>query len=191
MNALVLNLSPTIDLTDEQFFQLCQNNRNLRLERTAVGELMIMPPTGWRSGNRNSKINQRLSNWADVDGTGLVFDSSTGFKLPNNADRSPDAAWVRRDRLEAFNPDPDRFLPLAPDFVVELRSATDSLDTLQGKMQEYLDCGVRLGWLINPQNRQVEIYRLRENVEVLESPISLSGEDVLLGFVLDLAGILD
>lgn len=191
MNALVLNLSPTIDLTDEQFFQLCQNNRNLRLERTAVGELMIMPPTGWRSGNRNSKINQRLSNWADVDGTGLVFDSSTGFKLPNNADRSPDAAWVRRDRLEALNPNPDRFLPLAPDFVVELRSATDSLETLQGKMQEYLDCGVRLGWLINPQNRQVEIYRLRQNVEVLESPNSLSGEDVLLGFVLDLAGILD
>jgi Uma2 family endonuclease len=191
MNALVLNLSPTIDLTDEQFFQLCQNNRNLRLERTAVGELMIMPPTGWRSGNRNSKINQRLSNWADVDGTGLVFDSSTGFKLPNNADRSPDAAWVRRDRLEALNPSPDRFLPLAPDFVVELRSATDSLETLQGKMQEYLDCGVRLGWLINPQNRQVEIYRLGQNVEVLESPNSLSGEDVLIGFVLELVGILD
>jgi Uma2 family endonuclease len=191
MEALVLNLIPTIELTDEQFFQLCQNNRDLRLERSAVGELIIMPPTGWKSGNRNSKLNQRLSNWADVDGTGLVFDSSTGFKLPNGADRSPDAAWVKKDRLEALNPDPDRFLTLAPDFVVELRSATDSLIKLQSKMQEYLNCGVHLGWLIDPQDRRVEIYRLGQKVEVLESPSSLSGEDALPEFVLDLAGILD
>ncbi|MDZ8224474.1 Uma2 family endonuclease [Nostoc sp. ChiVER01] len=190
MTALILNLSPTIELTDEQFFQLCQNNRDLRLERTAEGELIIMPPTGWGTGNRNSKLTQRLGNWADADGTGLAFDSSTGFKLPNGANRSPDASWVRRERLEALNPDPARFLPLAPDFAVELCSASDSLKTVQQKMQEYIDNGVRLGWLIDPQNQQVEIYRLGQEVEVLRSPTSLSGEDVLPGFVLDLTQIL-
>lgn len=191
MDALILNLNPAIELTDEQFFQLCQNNRDLRLERTAEGELIIMPPTGWKSGNRNSKLTARLEFWADTDSTGLAFDSSTGFKLPNGANRSPDAAWVRRERLEQLNPNPDQFLPLAPDFAVELRSASDSLNRLQEKMQEYIDCGVRLGWLIDPQNQRVEIYRPRQAVEVLESPTSLSGEDVLPGFVLDLSGILN
>ncbi|AVH64232.1 Uma2 family endonuclease [Nostoc sp. 'Peltigera membranacea cyanobiont' N6] len=190
MTALILNLSPTIELTDEQFFQLCQNNRDLRLERTAEGELIIMPPTGWESGNRNSRLTQRLGNWADADGTGLAFDSSTGFKLPNGANRSPDASWVSQERLEALNPDPDRFLPLAPDFAVELRSASDSLKTVQQKMQEYIDNGVRLGWLIDPQNQQVEIYRPGRDIEILRSPTSLSGEDVLPGFILDLAQIL-
>ncbi|GAX34838.1 Uma2 family endonuclease [Nodularia sp. NIES-3585] len=190
MNALILNLSPAIDLTDEQFFQLCQNNRDLRLERTAEGELIIMPPTGWKSGNRNSKLTARLEVWADADSTGLAFDSSTGYKLPNGANRSPDASWVSRERLEALNPDPAKFLPMAPDFAVELRSASDSLQTLQLKMQEYIDNGVRLGWLIDPQNQRVEIYRSGQEVEVLQLPISLSGEDVLPGFVLDLAEIL-
>ncbi len=161
MTALILNLSPAIELTDEQFFQLCQNNRDLRLERTAEGELIIMPPTGWESGNRNSRLTQRLGNWADADGTGLAFDSSTGFKLPNGANRSPDASWVSRELLEALNPDPAKFLPLSPDFAVELRSASDSLKTVQQKMQEYIDNGVLLGWLIDPQNQQVEIYRHR------------------------------
>ena len=150
MTALILNLHPAIELTDEQFFQLCQNNRDLRLERTAEGELIIMPPTGWKSGNRNGRLTQRLFNWAEADGTGLAFDSSTGFKLPNGANRSPDASWVTNERLEALNPDPTRFLPMAPDFVVELRSASDNLKTVQQKMQEYLDNGVRLGWLIDP-----------------------------------------
>ncbi|MBD2512653.1 Uma2 family endonuclease [Nostoc muscorum FACHB-395] len=190
MTALILNLSPTIELTDEQFFQLCQNNRDLRLERTAEGELIIMPPTGWESGNRNSRLTQRLGNWTDADGTGLSFDSSTGFKLPNGANRSPDASWVSRERLEALNPDPAKFLPLAPDFAVELRSASDSLKTVQQKMQEYIENGVRLGWLIDPQNQQVEIYRPGQEVGVLQSPTSLSGEDVLPGFILDLAQIL-
>ncbi|MEH1867734.1 MAG: Uma2 family endonuclease [Nostoc sp.] len=190
MTALILNLSPTIELTDEQFFQLCQNNRDLRLERTAEGELIIMPPTGWESGNRNSRLTQRLGNWTDADGTGLSFDSSTGFKLPNGANRSPDASWVSRERLEALNPDPAKFLPLAPDFAVELRSASDSLKTVQQKMQEYIENGVRLGWLIDPQNQQVEIYHPGQEVEVLRSPTSLSGEDVLPGFILDLAQIL-
>lgn len=191
MNALILNLHPTIELTDEQFFQICQNNRDLRLELTAEGELIIMPPTGWESGNRNSRLTQRLGNWADADGTGLTFDSSTGFKLPNGANRSPNASWVNRERLMALNPDPAKFLPMAPDFVAELRSATDSLEILQRKMQEYIDNGVRLGWLIDPQNQRVEIYRLGREVEVLQSPTSLSGEDVLPGFVLDLAQILN
>ncbi|HCF29178.1 MAG TPA: Uma2 family endonuclease [Cyanobacteria bacterium UBA11049] len=191
MTALILNLHPAIELTDEQFFQLCQNNRDLRLERTAEGELIIMPPTGWKSGNRNGRLTQRLFNWTDADGTGLAFDSSTGFKLPNGANRSPDASWVGKERLEALNPDPTRFLPMAPDFVVELRSATDNLKTVQQKMQEYLENGVRLGWLIDPQNQQVEIYRQGRDVEVLQSPSSLSGEDVLPGFVLDLTQILN
>ncbi|MBX9254556.1 Uma2 family endonuclease [Desmonostoc muscorum CCALA 125] len=191
MSALILNLYPTIELTDEQFFQLCQNNRDLRLERTAEGELIIMPPTGWESGNRNSRLTQRLGNWTDADGTGLAFDSSTGFKLLNGANRSPDASWVSRQRLEALNPDPDRFLPMAPDFAVELRSASDSLKTVQEKMREYINNGVRLGWLIDPQNQRVEIYRPGQDVEILPSPTSLSGEDVLRGFVLDLAQILN
>jgi Uma2 family endonuclease len=190
MDALILNLHPVIELTDEQFFQLCQNNRDLRLERTAEGELIVMPPTGWKAGNRNAKLTARLELWAQADGTGLVFDSSTGFKLPNGAGRSPDASWVKKERLEALNPNPDRFLPLSPDFVAELRSATDNLNRLHQKMQEYIDCGVLLGWLIDPQNRRVEIYRRQQDVEILENPTSLSGEDVLLGFVLDLAQIL-
>lgn len=190
MNDLILDLRPTIELTDEQFFQICQNNRDLRIERTAEGELILMPPTGWESGNRNSRLTQRLGNWADADGTGLTFDSSTGFKLPNGANRSPDASWVNRERLTALNPDPAKFLPIAPDFVAELRSATDSLETLRRKMQEYIDNGVGLGWLIDPQNQCVEIYRPGQEVEILRSPSSLSGEDVLPGFVLDLANIL-
>jgi Uma2 family endonuclease len=191
MTALILNLRPAIELTDEQFFQLCQNNRDLRLERTAEGELMIMPPTGWKSGNQNARLTQRLGNWTDADGTGLAFDSSTGFKLPNGADRSPDASWVKKERIEALKANPARFMPLAPDFVVELRSANDDLETLQRKMQEYLSCGVRLGWLIDPHNQRVEIYRPRRDVEVLDSPTTLSGENILPGFVLDLAGILN
>ncbi len=191
MTALILNLSPTIELTDEQFFQLCQHNQDLRIERTAQGELIIMPPTGWGSGSRNARLTARLGNWTDTNGIGIAFDSSTGYTLPNGANRSPDASWISRERLEALNPDPARFMPMAPDFAVELRSATDGLRATQRKMQEYLDCGVRLCWLIDPQNQQVEIYRLGKDVEVLKSPSSLSGEDVLPGFVLDLTGILD
>lgn len=190
MTALILNLSPTIELTDEQFFQLCINNRDLRLEQTAEGELIIMPPTGWKSGNRNSRLTQRLGNWTDADGTGVAFDSSTGYILPNGAKRSPDASWVSRERLEALNPDPTRFLPMAPDFAVELRSVNDELKTVQKKMQEYINNGVRLGWLIDPQNQRVEIYRIGQEIEVLQSATNLSGEDVCSGFILDLNQIL-
>lgn len=191
MIPLVLEMrSAEIDLSDEQFYRLCQVNRDLRLERTAEGKLIIMPPTGWETGNRNLRLGQRLGNWADADGTGLAFDSSTGFRLPNGAIRSPDAAWVDRQRLEALRPDPNRFLPLCPDFAIELRSASDALADVQAKMREYLDSGMRLGWLINPQDQQVEIYRLDRAVEVLDAPVEVSGEPVLSGFVLKLDGIL-
>ncbi len=191
MNPLVLEMqSAQLTLNDEQFYRLCSANRDLRLERTATGNLIIMPPKGWGTGNRNARVVQQLANWADIDGQGLVFDSSTGFRLPNGAIRSPDAAWLKRERLEALNPEPDKFLPLCPDFVVELRSANDNLAMLQEKMQEYFTNGLQLGWLINPQDKQVEVYRLEQEVEVLQSPISVSGEGVLPGFVLELEQIL-
>jgi Uma2 family endonuclease len=191
MTALILNLKPTIALTQEQFYQICQHNRDIQLELTAQGELIIMPPTGWETGNRNGRLTQRLFNWTDTDGTGIAFDSSTGFVLPNGANRSPDASWVNRARLAVLNLEPKKFLPIAPDFVVELRSASDTLNALRQKMAEYKHNGVRLGWLIDPHNQQVEIYRLDREVEVLRSPTNLSGEDVLPGFILDLAQILD
>ncbi|MEM7649998.1 MAG: Uma2 family endonuclease [Cyanobacteria bacterium P01_A01_bin.70] len=191
MMSLTLELqSANIDLSDEQFYRLCQANRDLRLERTAEGKLIIMPPTGWETGNRNFRIAQQLGNWADADGTGIGFDSSTGFKLPNGAIRSPDAAWVKRDRLEVLNPDPDKFLPLCPDFAIELRSASDRLSDVQGKMQEYLENGLRLGWLINPQNQQVEVYCPDQPIEILNAPTELSADSVLPGFTLSLINIL-
>lgn len=191
MTAITLNLEPIIHLTNEQFYQLCQANRDVKFERTATGELIVMPPTGWGTGNRNIELAFQLQAWSRQNNLGIAFDSSTGFTLPNGFDRSPDAAWVRQERIKALNPDdPDKFLPLAPDFVVELRSATDNLKKLQQKMQEYRDNGVRLGWLIDPQNQRVEIYRQGQDNEVLHSPTSLSGEDVLPGFVLDLTQIL-
>jgi len=189
MTAITLDLHSVVDLTDEQFRKLCQANPDIKLERTAKGELIVMPPTGWGIGNRNGRLTQQLFNWADANSTGIAFDSSTGFKLPNGADRSPDAAWVRQERINALNPDPDKFLPLAPDFVVELMSATDNLKTTQAKMQEYRDNGVRLGWLIDPKNQSVEIYRQGQDVEVVRTPSTLSGEDILPGFVLNLQDI--
>lgn len=191
MTAITLELNPIINLTSEQFYQLCQVNPDLRLERSAKGELIIMSPTGWGTGNRNSKLTTQLEIWSEADNTGLAFDSSTGFKLPNGADRSPDAAWVKQERIDALNPppDPDKFLPLAPDFVVELMSGSDSLEKAQAKMQEYYDNGVRLGWLIDPKTKRVEIYRQGQSKEVLTSPTTLLGEDVLPGFVLDLSRI--
>jgi Uma2 family endonuclease len=191
MTALTLNLDSITHLTHEQFRALCQANPELKLERTAKGELIVMSPTGWESGKRNSSLTGQLWVWNEQTGFGIAFDSSTGFALPSGAVRSPDAAWVRQDRLDKLNPDPEGFLPLAPDFVIELRSATDRLKPLQDKMREYQANGVRLGWLLNPKEQAVEIYRLGQDVEVVNLPSALSGEDVLKGFVLELKGIFD
>ena len=194
MDAATVSLPPTlqlsIDLTDEQFFLLCQNNRDLQFERTASGELIIMPPTGGETGNRNFEITVGLGIWNKQYNLGKGFDSSSGFKLPNGANRSPDASWVKQERWEALNQEQKRkFIPLCPDFVVELRSPTDSLKQTQAKMQEYIDNGARLGWLIDAKTRRVEIYRPNQDVEILENPLALSGEDVLPGFVLDISSI--
>ncbi|MBD1897140.1 Uma2 family endonuclease [Coleofasciculus sp. FACHB-129] len=184
-------LKLTIDLTDEQFFQLCQNNRDLRFERTASGELIIMPPTGSETGNRNIDLSYQLQAWSRQSNLGLAFDSSSGFKLPNGADRSPDASWVRRDRWDALTSEEQQgFAPLCPDFVVELLSPSDSVKIAQAKMKEYMENGARLGWLINRKNQRVEIYRQDQDVEILENPATLSGEDVLPRFVLDLKQIM-
>jgi Uma2 family endonuclease len=190
MTALILNLESITTLTQEQFRELCQDNPELKLERNAEGELIVMSPTGWESGERNASLTGQLWFWNKQTQLGKIFDSSTGFTLPNGAIRSPDAAWVNLEKLKAISPDPNNFLPLAPDFVVELRSASDRLKPLQDKMKEYQENGVRLGWLLNAKDKTVEIYRPGQEIEVLRSPVSLSGEDVLLGFVLDLKGIL-
>lgn len=187
MTALTLNLNPVIKLTDEQFFQLCQANENLRFERNATGELIVMTPVGGESSNRNGRINQQLFNWADTDGTGIAFDSSGGFKLPNGADRSPDAAWIKLERWNALTQQQkEKFPPICPDLVIELLSPSDSLKVAQDKMKEYRDNGVCLGWLINRKSRQVEIYRQNREVEVLENPATLSGENILSKFILNL-----
>jgi Uma2 family endonuclease len=190
MNALTVNLDSVMKMTDDQFFKLCQANRDLRFERNANGELIIMPPTGGETGNKNARITQQVMNWTDADGTGIAFDSSTCFKLPNGADRSPDASWIKLERWDALtDEEKQKFPPICPDFVIELLSPSDSLKTTQEKMQEYIDNGVRLGILINRKSRQVEIYRPGKEVEVLDFPATVSGEDVLKGFVLNLGMI--
>lgn len=178
----------TLHVTPAQFASLAAANRELRLERTATGELIVNPPTGGNTGHRNLSITGQLSVWFEANDTlGRAFDSSTGFTLPNGANRSPDAAWVRQDRWDALTPaQQDSFIPLCPDFVVELRSQSDRLQDLQAKMQEYLENGARLGWLIDPKHQRVEIYRPNQAVEVLEQPLTLSGEQVLPGFTLTL-----
>jgi Uma2 family endonuclease len=183
---LKLNLN-TVDFTDEQFYQLCQKNSDLKFERTSTGELIIMPPVGGESGNREAEFIIDLGIWNRQTGLGYTFSSSTIFKLPNGADRSPDAAWIKKERWEALTPEQKRkFPPIAPDFVIELRSATDDLKTLRQKMQEYIDAGVKLGWLINPQQQQVEIYCLGKDVELRNLPTELLGEEILPGFRLSL-----
>jgi Uma2 family endonuclease len=183
---IVLNLK-NVDLSDEQFYQLCLDNQNWQLERTVKGELVIMSPVGGVSGNREADLITDLNLWNRQTQLGRVFSSSTIFRLPEGGDRSPDAAWVANERWESLTPEEqEKFPPICPDFVIELRSRTDSLSQLQEKMQEYLNSGLRLGWLINPQAQQVEIYRPNQTVEIVQLPVSLSGEDTLPGFVLNL-----
>lgn len=187
---LTLNLHPVLELTDDQFYELCQVNRDLRLERNSTGEIIIMPPAGGESGHRNINLAFQLEAWSSQNDLGIAFDSSTGFKLPNGAERAPDESWIKRDRWNTLNAEQKRkFPPLCPDFVIELRAETDSLKTLQLKMLEYIDNGIKLGWLIDPKTQKVEIYRQGKPVEIIQNPVTLSGEDVLLGFVLNLSSI--
>ncbi|AFY84527.1 Uma2 family endonuclease [Oscillatoria acuminata] len=177
-----------LQVTPEQFAAIASVNPELKLERTATGELIVTPPTGGETGYRNIRIAYFLVKWIEEEGgNGIAFDSSTGFTLPNGANRSPDAAWVSRERWQALTPAQRKgFVPLFPDFVIELRSESDRLATLQSKLQEYIDNGTQLGWLIDPQQQQVEIYRVGQEVEIVVNPSQLSGETVLPGFVLNL-----
>ncbi len=187
MNTVVLNLNPVTNLTDEQFYQLCLANRDLSLEMNAAGELIIVAPVGGESGNQEAGLIADLEIWNRQAKLGKVFSSSTIFILPNNAKRSPDAAWVKLERWQALTSEQrKKFPPLVPDFAIELRSETDRLKPIQDKMLEYIENGLRLGWLINPQDANVEIYRIGKAVEVIQMPAILSGEDVLPGFELQL-----
>jgi Uma2 family endonuclease len=187
MSAVTVNLSPLFDLTDDAFYQLCRNNPDVKFERTAEGELIVMSPVGGEGGKREADLIIDLGIWNRQAKLGVVFSSSAGFKLPNGADRSPDAAWVRQARWDALTPQQQcKFPPIAPDFVIELRSESDELETLRAKMREYMENDVLLSWLINPQDQQVEIYRQGQPVEILNAPETLSDEDVLPGFRLEL-----
>jgi Uma2 family endonuclease len=181
-------------ITPEQFEQLAYAEQLARLELTKTGELIVMSPTGGTAGRKNSRLTQRLRNWADIDGSGEVFDSSTVFILPNGARRSPDVSWIKLERWDRLTQaQQDGFPPIAPDFVIELVSPSDlknqRYEDLQAKMQEYLENGVRLGWLIEPSAKTIEIYRSQQSVEILNNPQILSGENVLAGFTLDLSEI--
>jgi Uma2 family endonuclease len=187
---LVVNFSPAIEMTDKQFFEFCQINRDLRIERTATGKVILMAPAGGETGGRNAGLTASLYMWARQDGRGVAFDSSTGFKLPNGATRSPDASWVLRERLLKLTAaEKQQFLPLCPDFVIELRSPSDRVVDLQDKMQEYIDNGARLGWLLVPDTRSVYVYRPDTEPEQLSDPAQVTGDPVLPGFVLALAEI--
>jgi Uma2 family endonuclease len=192
-NAVVLHFSPFLKrLTEDEFFEFCQLNRELRIELTKEGDLIVMPPTGGKTGRRNSRLTARGTVWAEKDGTGQPFDSSTVFTLPNGAKRSPDFSWVRNERWDSLTEkEQEQFPPLCPDFVVELRSRTDSLQNLQRKMEEYVANGAQLGWLIDPFERKVYVYRPDAEAEVLEDPETISGEPLLRGFALDVRALWD
>ena len=190
MTALTLNLHNAIELTDERFEQICQSNRDLRFERTSTGELVVMSPAGSDTGRQNSGLSGQLWLWNRQVRLGVSFDSSAGFTLPNGAIRSPDLSWIKQERWDTLNASQKRkFAPICPDFVVELCSKSDRLIDVQIKMQEYLDNGALLGWLIDPESKSAQIYRQNQRVEVQNAPNSLSGEDILPGFELDLQEI--
>jgi Uma2 family endonuclease len=188
MNTTILKLEPAIALSESQFFTLCQQNPDLKIERSGQGELIIMPPTGGETGRKNATLIARLVMWNETYNLGVVFDSSTCFRLPKGGDRSPDLSWLKKERWDSLTPEQQRkFPPLCPDFVLELLSPSDNLSFTQAKMQEYQANGVQLAWLLNPQDQQVEIYRLDYPVEILFRPRELFGENVLPNFVLNLA----
>lgn len=185
-----LDLKPIIDLTDEQFHQLCQANPEVKFERNANGTLIIMSPTGGETGNRNFEIGADFAIWNRQTKLGICFDSSTCFKLPNGAQRSPDIAWIKHSRWQALTPaQREQFPPIAPDFVLELLSPSDTLPATQIKMQEYMNNGVQLGWLIERRTRTAQIYRPGQLVELLKNPSQLSGEAILPGFTLDMSPV--
>jgi Uma2 family endonuclease len=193
LESLVLRLGPKRKkMTDDEFFEFCARNHELRIEMSREGEMIIMMPTGGEGGNRNFNLAVEFGIWVKADGTGVGFDSSTGFKLPNGARRAPDLAWIRKERWEAI-PQKQRkkFPPICPDFVVELRSETDKLETVKAKMEEYMDNGAQLGWLIDPLEKKVYIYLPHKRPKILHQPETLSGEPLLKGLTLDLAGILE
>lgn len=188
---LVLQIPSSMQMTDEQFFEFCQVNRDLRIERNKFGELVIMPPTGSETGNREVNISGQLWVWSEQDGTGITFSSSTGFKLSTGAERSPDASWIKLERWNSLSPEQQRkFAPICPDFVVELKSPSDNLQTLKEKMEEYMnEPGIQLGWLIDRKQRKVYIYRPELPEECLDNPDSVSGESVLPGFILNMSKV--
>ncbi len=188
--SLALRLPPAIELTREQFFRFCQLNRDVRIERDAEGSMTVMAPTGGETGARCGRLLAAVLRWADDDGSGVAFDSSTGFELPDGAVRSPDVAWVRRVRLARIAPEDRRgFLPLCPDFVVELLSPSDSRPAIERKMEEYRENGAQLGWLLDPDHRSITIYRAGGGAEQRHRPDSVTGEEVLPGFVLSLSAV--
>jgi Uma2 family endonuclease len=190
--AVVLHWPPSLHLVNEQFFDFCQANKELRIERTAQGDCEIMAPTGGETSWRNSRLTTLLSIWAEQDGSGVVFDSMAGFILPNGAIRSPDVSWVKRTRLAALTPEQkQRFLPLCPDFVIELRSPSDSIKTLQDKMQEYIENGASLGWLIDSEAQRVLVFQPNKAIVSLDKPDFLLADDLLIGFRLDMQKIWD
>jgi Uma2 family endonuclease len=190
---VIVHFEPSkLRMNDEEFFEFCKLNPELRIERTSQGDIIVMAPTGGKTGKQNFKLIGAIARWVEIGGTGHGFDSSTVFSLPNGADRSPDVSWVRNERWNALSArQQETFPPLCPDFVVELRSPTDRLNTLQAKMEEYLANGAQLGWLIDPLERKVHIYRAEAAVEILDDPETVSGEPLLNGFVLDVRSLWD
>lgn len=191
--ALIIRLgAPRNRLSDEEFERFCAEYRELRIEMTSEGEVIIMAPVASEGGKRNFSLTARFGAWVETDGTGVGFDSSTGFTLPNGAKRSPDVSWIRRERWDALSDtQKNEFAPICPDFVVELRSKSDRLITLQEKMEEYLANGAHLGWLIDPLEKRIHIYRPDVPVELLNDPPQISADPLLKDFVLKLDGILN
>ncbi|HWQ32194.1 MAG TPA: Uma2 family endonuclease [Blastocatellia bacterium] len=190
---MVFDVGPILHkITDEEFERICAQNPDLRIEMTSEGKMIIMLPVVMDGGNRNFKLTGRFAAWVEADGSGVGFDSSTGFTLPNGAKRSPDVSWMRKERWDALTPEQrNEFGHLCPDFVIELRSKSDRLRMLQEKMEEYIENGAQLGWLIDPLEHRVHVYRPGAPVEILDHPLTISGEPLLPGFVLNLDGIID
>ena len=192
-DSVVVHFEPSkLQMNDQEFFEFCQLNPDLRIERTSKGDISVMAPTGGKTGRRNATLIARVVVWAEPDATGLVFDSSTVFTLPNSAKRSPDVSWVSKHRWDALTQsEKEQFPPLCPDFLVELRSRTDSVAELQAKMQEYIANGAELGWLIDPLERKVHVYRPGLPAEILNGPETVSGEPLLKGFILEVRSLWD